>query len=112
MKMLIAALVVIIFTTSLTAQARDFECRDGDEIDTMVLEDHSVKIQGLTLINMMDVDYSFQYRGYSFINDPWYDFTIDSQMLKGSAGYAQLRAHELQYGETVVSKFYECTPKE
>ncbi len=108
MKMLIALLVF----ASFTVQARVFDCRYGDEVDTMVLEDHSVMILDLTLINMMDVNFEYQYRGYSFINDPWYDFTIDSNMLKGQAGYAQLRAHELQYGQTVISKFYECTPKE
>ncbi|MES2526872.1 MAG: hypothetical protein V4598_07280 [Bdellovibrionota bacterium] len=103
--------ILVLALMSFSVQARVFECRYGDEVDTMVLEDHSVKILDLTLINMMDVNFEYQYRGYSFINDPWYDFTIDSQMLKGNAGYAQLRAHELQYGETVLSKFYECTPK-
>ncbi len=99
---------LLLFTT-LTAQAHVFDCRDGDVIDTLVLDDHSAKILDVTLINMMEVDHSFQYRGYTFINDPWYALTIDTEMVDGKDGYAQLRAHELQYGQTIVSKFYQCT---
>ncbi len=102
----------LMLTAALSAQAHVFDCRDGDVTDTLILDDHSAKILDLTLINMMPVDHSFQYRGYSFINDPWYDFTIDTNMVDGKAGYADLRSHELQYGQTVISKFYDCQPRQ
>ncbi len=108
MKLLTAFLLLM----TLTAQAHVFDCRDGDETETLILEDHSAQIHDLTLINMMDVDHRFEYRGYIFINDPWFDFTIDTKMVDGEAGYARLWAHELQYGQTTLSKFYECVPRQ
>lgn len=107
MKLLIACLLFVTFA----AQARVFECRDGEEVETLTINNNIAKIQDYTLKNMLRVDWNLPIRVYSFINDPWFNLEVDTPMLNGHKGYARLEAHELTYGNIVYSKFYECTPK-
>lgn len=104
-------MLFLIALISMNVSAHVFECRDGDNVDTLVLTDNEVRVLDFTLINMMDVNRDLPYRDYSFINDPWYDFLAEVQMLDGKEGYAELRGHELQYGETTFARYYWCTPK-
>ncbi len=101
---------LLLFVT-LSAQAHVFDCQSGDETETLVLEDNSAQILDITLINMLGVVWDLPFRGYTFINDPWFDLLVSTEMLEGKAGRAELRAHELQHGQTILSKYYHCTPR-
>lgn len=103
--------LVMILMVTFSAQARVFECRDGDEVDTLVLEKHQAVIRDITLINMLRVDWDNRLRSFSLIGDPWFDLEVDTEMLKGKHGYAYLKSFELQRGQIVFSKFYECIPR-
>lgn len=107
MKRIITGLFLFL---TVNASAVVFDCQDGEEVETLILETHSASILGVTMINMMPVDWNIPYRGYARIGDPWYALDVDMNMARGKEGYATLQAHELREGTVVVSKFYQCTP--
>ncbi len=100
--------MLLAFLMTFNAYAAIYDCRDGDSVDRLILENHSVQVLGVKMINMMEIDWNLPYRGYARIGDPWYALDVDMDMMNGKSGYAILRAHELQYGRTVVSKYYQC----
>lgn len=102
--------VFMLMICSSAFAAKTFECRDGDEVDTLVLDKHQAKIRDLTLKNTLRVDWSNRLRSYALIMDPWFDFEVDTEMLKGQKGFAYLSAHNSR-GQMVYSKFYECNPR-
>ncbi len=108
MKTIVPALLLMM---TLNVYALVFNCQDGEQVETLVLEDHSAIINGIELINMMNMDWELPYRVYTRIGDPWFDLELDINIMSGKEGYASLRGHELHYGQTTMSKFYQCTPK-
>jgi hypothetical protein len=108
MKIFFAFLLIL----SLSAHAaREFDCRDGDEVATLTLDKHSATVLDVTMINMMKMDWRLPYRSYARIGDPWFNVDVDMDIMHGKKGYAILEAHRTDTGERVVSRFYECTPK-
>jgi hypothetical protein len=102
----------ILFGLLLTynAYAMVFDCDDRGTVEKLILENNSVTVMDVTMINMMKIDWKLPYRSYARIGDPWFNIDVDMDMMKGNEGYAILEAHTLPQGERVVNKYYQCTP--
>jgi hypothetical protein len=103
-------LSIVVLLVSFSSFAGTFECRDGDDVDTLILDKHVAKIRDLTLKNMLRVDWNLRLRSFAFIGEPWFDLEIDTKMLKGEKGYAYLSALNSR-GQLVFSKYYDCNPQ-
>lgn len=109
MKSLIVLSLLFSFTAF--AETQRFICEDGNETEFLILEENSAEFRGHTFINMMPVEEDMDYRGYSFVNDPWESILVTIPMLQGENGYVDLSIENLQTGES-QTKGYVCTPAE
>lgn len=111
MKSFLLIIASLLVSTVVLAEPVRFICDSGNETEFMVLEENSVEFRGHIFINMMPVDEEMDYRGYSFVNDPWESLLVTTPMLKGENGYADITISDLQTGES-QTKGYVCTPAE
>lgn len=111
MKFILTAAVFLLISSIAFAEPVRFICDSGNESEFMVLDENSVEFRGHTFINMMPVDEEMDYRGYSFVNDPWESLLVTTPMLKGEEGFADITISDLQTGES-QTKGYVCTPAE
>lgn len=111
MKFILTTAVFLLISSIAFAEPVRFICDSGNESEFMVLDENSVEFRGHTFINMMPVDEEMDYRGYSFVNDPWESLLVTTPMLKGEEGFADITISDLQTGES-QTKGYVCTPAE
>lgn len=86
-----------------------FDCLVESKRKTLIITDHKVYFLNMTFTNMLPVseDAGLPYRSYAFINDPWYDVSIPTKMLSGTAGYINLLIAEPRRGRS-SSTSYSC----
>ncbi len=102
-------LILTLLFISFSAFSADqtFDCSWAEEKGVLVLNENHITFQDHTYTNMLAVDMDLEWRGYTFINDPWMDLTITSKMLNGKDGQALLTVTNLQTDDS-VSKGFEC----
>lgn len=105
MKNLIFLLVLI--TGSAFASDLKFNCTGPDDTQEFILNENHVTFRGVTFTNMLPVNMEMDYRGYSFINNPWMSVLITSPMLNGQEGYVEFMVTDLSTYE-VNQTYYNC----
>lgn len=109
MKSLI--ILSLLFSFTALADTQRFICEDGNETEFLILEENTAQFRGHTFINMTPFEEDMDYRGYSFVNDPWESLLVTTPMLQGKEGYADLEISDLQTGGS-QTKGYVCTSAE
>ena len=102
--------ILIALTLSNIAFANDItlNCSNGLRETTMVLTDNHVVMDEITYTNMMDVDSSMTWRGYTKIGNPWRSITITTQLLNGVTGSAIVEVTDLDTYEYDADS-YQCS---
>lgn len=108
MKALI--LFAALFATPTFATDIKFSCTDGEQSQELTLTQNHAYFSGVTFTNMMDVNTELEWRGYSFINNPWMSLLVSTPMLTaGQEGTALFTVTNLDTYE-VVETYFLCSP--
>ncbi len=100
-------LIALVISNVAFAGDLHFKCSTGLKETTMVLNDHHIVMDDIVYTNMMEVDESMVWRGYTKIGNPWRDITIVTRLLHGETGTAIVNITDLDSYEHHVDS-YQC----